>query len=152
MMVCLTMPAFAAAEVKTSTVNLNDKVVAAGLPQEFAKMTVQDFVDLTPSKFKAMTGHRMKIKEVFALKAAQKAVKKEMGQDQGTAKSQLIALLLCIFIGGLGIHRFYLGYTGIGILELLTAGVCGILWLIDLIRLITGDLKPHDGSAYNPSL
>lgn len=61
-------------------------------------------------------------------------------------KSQLVALLLCIFVGALGIHRFYLGYTTIGIIQLLTAGACGIWTLIDLIRIITGDLQPVDGS------
>lgn len=70
---------------------------------------------------------------------------KNHSSTYGGGKSQLIALLLCIFIGVLGIHRFYLGYTGVGILMLLTAGVCGILALIDLIRIITGDLKPKNG-------
>ena len=60
-------------------------------------------------------------------------------------KSQLIALLLCIFLGGLGIHRFYLGYTGIGVIQLLTAGGFGVWFIIDLIRIITGDLKPKNG-------
>ena len=50
-----------------------------------------------------------------------------------------------ILIGGLGIHRFYLGYIGIGIIQLLTAGGCGIWALIDLIRIIIGDLGPKDG-------
>jgi TM2 domain-containing membrane protein YozV len=66
-------------------------------------------------------------------------------------KSQLIALLLVIFVGTLGIHRFYLGYTTIGIIQLLTGGGCGIWALIDLIRIITGDLKPK-GGRYNPKL
>ena len=66
-------------------------------------------------------------------------------KESGGSKSQLIALILCIFLGGLGIHRFYLGYTGIGIIQLLTAGGCGLWWLIDLIRIITGDLKPKGG-------
>lgn len=60
-------------------------------------------------------------------------------------KSQVIALILVLLVGVLGIHRFYLGYTGIGILMLLTGGLCGILALIDLIRIITGDLKPANG-------
>lgn len=60
--------------------------------------------------------------------------------------SQLIALLLCLFVGGLGIHRFYLGYTTEGVIQLLTAGGCGIWSLIDLIRIITGDLQPKSGS------
>lgn len=61
-------------------------------------------------------------------------------------KSQLIALLLVIFVGVLGIHRFYLGYTWQGIVQLVTLGGCGIWALIDLIRIITGDLKPKDGN------
>lgn len=60
-------------------------------------------------------------------------------------KSQLVALLLVIFVGGIGIHRFYLGYTVIGIIQLLTLGACGIWTLIDLIRIATGDLKPKGG-------
>jgi len=97
----------------------------------------------------------MSLKQVVMLKAAQKAVKKGMGHDgngTGGSKSQLVALLLVIFVGYLGIHRFYLGYTTYGIIQLLTAGGCGIWALIDLIRIITGDLKPADGSNYNPTL
>lgn len=63
----------------------------------------------------------------------------------GGGKSQLIALILVIFVGGLGIHRFYLGYTSIGIIQLLTLGGCGIWALIDLVRIATGDLKPKGG-------
>lgn len=63
-----------------------------------------------------------------------------------SGKSQLTALLLCIFVGGIGIHRFYLGYTWQGIVQLLTFGACGIWSLIDLIRIITGDLQPKNGS------
>ena len=74
------------------------------------------------------------------------------GKSAAGSKSQLVALLLVIFVGGLGIHRFYLGYTTIGIIQLLTLGGCGIWALIDLIRIITGDLKPADGSEYNPTL
>lgn len=61
-------------------------------------------------------------------------------------KSQIVAAILCFFIGGLGIHRFYLGYTWQGIVQLLTLGGCGIWALIDFIRIIIGDLGPKDGS------
>ena len=64
----------------------------------------------------------------------------------GEGKSQVTALILVAFIGGLGIHRFYLGYTWQGIVQLLTLGGCGVWALIDLIRIITGDLQPKDGS------
>jgi TM2 domain-containing membrane protein YozV len=73
------------------------------------------------------------------------------GQNNSeSGKSQIVAVILCFFLGGLGIHRFYLGYTGIGILMLLTGGLFGILWLIDFIRLLTGSLKPGKGE-YNDS-
>lgn len=61
-------------------------------------------------------------------------------------KSQIVALILAIFLGGLGIHRFYLGYIWQGIVQLLTAGGFGIWWIIDIIRIATGDLQPKDGS------
>ena len=54
------------------------------------------------------------------------------------------AVLLCFFLGGLGVHRFYLGKTGTGILMLITLGGVGIWTLIDFVRLITGSLKDAD--------
>jgi len=78
--------------------------------------------------------------EVTELKAKSAAVATPSGE-----KSQLTALLICFFVGVLGIHRFYLGYTTIGIIQLLTLGGCGIWALIDLIMIITGDLKPNGG-------
>lgn len=64
-------------------------------------------------------------------------------EDEG--KSQIIALILAGLIGYLGIHRFYLGYTWQGVVQLLTLGGCGIWALIDLVRIAMGDLKPKDG-------
>lgn len=66
-------------------------------------------------------------------------------------KSQIVALILAIVVGGLGIHRFYLGYTWQGIVQLLTLGACGIWSLIDLIRIATGDLGPN-GGRYDKTL
>lgn len=66
-------------------------------------------------------------------------------------KSQLVALLLCFFLGGLGIHRFYLGYPLIGVLQILTLGGFGIWVLIDFIRILTGDLGPAQ-SDYTDTL
>ena len=64
----------------------------------------------------------------------------------GGSKSQVTALILVALLGGIGIHRFYLGYTWQGIVQLLTLGGCGVWAIIDLIRIITGDLKPNGGS------
>ena len=64
-------------------------------------------------------------------------------------KSKTTALILSIFLGGLGVDRFYLGYAGIGVLKLLTGGCFGILALIDIINIATGKLKPADGNGYD---
>ena len=60
-------------------------------------------------------------------------------------KNKTTAIILSIFLGWLGIDCFYLGYTGLGVLKLLTGGVFGIMWLIDFILIIAGSLKPKDG-------
>lgn len=62
-------------------------------------------------------------------------------------KNWLTTLLLCIFLGSLGGHRFYAGKIGTGILMLVTCGGCGIWTLIDLIMIITGKFTDNDGNA-----
>jgi TM2 domain-containing membrane protein YozV len=60
-------------------------------------------------------------------------------------KQKIPAALLCWFLGALGVHRFYLGYTGIGVIQLLTLGGCGIWTIIDFIMILTGGLKDAGG-------
>ena len=60
-------------------------------------------------------------------------------------KKRLPALLLCLFLGGLGIHRFYVGKAGSGVLWLLTGGLFGIGALIDFIMIIVGSFTDKDG-------
>ena len=59
----------------------------------------------------------------------------------------LVCLLLCFFLGCLGIHRFYVGKTGTGIAQLLTAGGCGVWALIDFIMIILGNFTDAEGNA-----
>ena len=56
-------------------------------------------------------------------------------------KSKTTALLLCIFLGFLGVHRFYVGKIGTGIIYLFTCGLFGIGWLIDIISIAMGSFK-----------
>ena len=63
-------------------------------------------------------------------------------------KNKTTALLLSILTGGLGIDRFYLGYTGMGVLKLLTGGCFGVLYIIDIVNIATGKLLPANGVPY----
>ena len=64
-------------------------------------------------------------------------------------KDKTTAVILSALLGGLGVDRFYLGYTGMGVLKLLTGGCFGILRILDIINIATGKLQPADGSGYS---
>ena len=100
------------------------------------------------------SGQKMSLVEKVAVARQVNKIQKQLAKVEKVSaaqkpteggKSQIVALILAIVIGGLGIHRFYLGYTLEGVLQLLTAGGCGIWALIDIIRIATGDLKPKGG-------
>ena len=67
------------------------------------------------------------------------------GFPGASRKSKLVALLLCIFLGIFGIHRFYVGKTGSGVLYLCTAGICGIGWIFDLCAICLGRFRDANG-------
>jgi hypothetical protein len=59
-------------------------------------------------------------------------------------------VLLCFFLGVLGIHRFYVGKIGTGILQLVTLGGLGVWAMIDFIVIIVGKFRDRDGRAIKP--
>ena len=59
--------------------------------------------------------------------------------------SKWTAFFLCFFLGTVGVHRFYVGKVGTGLLWLFTAGLLGIGWLADIILIVCGEFKDHNG-------
>jgi ribosomal protein L40E len=70
-------------------------------------------------------------------------IERALFPDQG--KSWVVTLLLALFGGALGLHRFYVGKIATGILQLLTFGGFGIWWIIDLIMIVLGGFEDGEG-------
>ena len=62
-------------------------------------------------------------------------------------KSFLTTLLLLLFLGGFGAHRFYVGKAGTAILFMFTGGGFLIWWIIDLIAILNGSFTDSDGNT-----
>ena len=69
---------------------------------------------------------------------------------QASSKSYVATLVLAIFLGVLGIHRFYVSKVGTGILMLLTAGGFGIWVVIDIIMIAVGSFTDKGGNFVKP--
>lgn len=61
-------------------------------------------------------------------------------------KDWLTTLLLCLFTGFLGGHRFYTGHITTGIIQALTMGACGLWWLTDLAIVLAGRFRDSTGN------
>lgn len=74
--------------------------------------------------------------------AASASASMNMDGRYGVPKDKIIALLLCIFLGMFGAHKFYEGKIMMGILYICTFGLFGIGWIVDIIKLL-GKPNPY---------
>jgi len=65
---------------------------------------------------------------------------------QTSDNKKKVALLLCIFLGPLGFHQFYVGRIGMGFLYLFTGGIFCIGWISDIIKIALGSFKDNVGA------
>lgn len=66
-------------------------------------------------------------------------------------KDPTISVVLSVLVGGLGVDRFYIGDTGLGILKLITGGGLGIWWLVDLF-IISDKTKENNKEDLNETI
>ena len=73
------------------------------------------------------------------------AVPKNMYATSVSPKNKWVALLFCMFGGVFGLHRFYVGRFGGGVLYLLTAGLFGVGWIVDIFIILAGGFQDSNG-------
>lgn len=109
---------------------------------------------MTASKFCTQCGSSLEPNAHFCAHCSAKT-ESTAGDDKGniplaeikSPKSAITALLLCLFLGTFGLHRFYVGKIGTGILMLLTGGGFGIWTLVDLIVIACCEFKDKEGKT-----
>ena len=72
---------------------------------------------------------------------------RQKGYSDDTSDNWLTCLLLCVFLGYFGAHRFYTKKYGTAVLMIITLGGCGIWYVVDLIMIIAGKFKDADGNV-----
>ena len=97
------------------------------------------------AKYKKLLDDRVITQEDFD-KKKEELLNRNESSGLTTDNTWLVALLLCLFVGFLGIHRFYVGKSGTGLLQIITFGGFGIWVLIDLIMIVMGKFTNKEGN------
>ena len=84
---------------------------------------------------------------LVALSGMRSSDKRAVGENYYgySPKNRIVALIICIFFGGFGVHYFYVGKIGTGLLYMFTFGLFGIGWFIDIIRIVCGTFRDKRG-------
>jgi len=111
----------------------------------FAAFPISNKQSLIVVDMSSSNSEQVTVSETANKESYDAPVKSDELFDMGSGNNQFIAFLLCLFLGVFGIHRFYLGYTTIGLIQLFTGGIFAIWTIIDLVRIAIGDLRPWRG-------
>ena len=85
---------------------------------------------------------------LIAISGTHSSDKRAVGENNNfgySAKNRVVALVICVFFGEFGIHYFYVGKIGTGLLYMFTFGLFGIGWFIDIIRIACGTFRDKRG-------
>jgi TM2 domain-containing membrane protein YozV len=132
---------------KGKVVESGDTAVVFYSPKEAYTKKLLDSVpvpdpDLEYEKYKIRRSANQ-VKEVADVESGK--VVRDMKKAQLSKKEFFPTFLLCFFFGGMGIHRFYVGKIGTGVLMILTLGGLGLWVLIDLVMILIGAFRDIDG-------
>ena len=97
------------------------------------------------AKYKKLLDDRVITQEDFE-KKKEELLNRNESSGLTTDNTWLVTLLLCLFVGFLGIHRFYVGKSGTGFLQIITFGGFGIWVLIDLIMIVMVKFTDKEGN------
>jgi TM2 domain-containing membrane protein YozV len=136
--------------------NQNPELFSNSLMNQNGKASANNYFKSTSEVVKSSNPETKTVKAKVVSKPNRKAKQKDYDPREG--KSHKRALLLCLILGLLGIHRFYLGYKKIGMIQLALTVVyflfnvgdwilyIGLVWaIVDFIRIYNGTLEPKDG-------
>ena len=139
----------------------NEKIEKLNLDEDINGNKIQEkisinekFLSLDESEQKSKISKWLneQIRTIFALYTMWNGRPKAESTEQSPIKRKNVLSVICLLFGSLGIHRFMLRQWGIGILQLFTLGGFFIWWIIDTVRLFTGNFPDTDGILFKDKI